>query len=736
MSGPADLPSEPTPLIGRKAELATARAELGESRILTIVGAGGVGKSRIALRLAHDVKRRFGDGVRFVQLEDVARASDVVPAIAKAMEVHAPRAPDTLLEAVIDDLSGRELLLILDTCDRVLAGCADFVLAVARSCPGVKVVSTTREALRIAGERIHVVYPLSTSPEGASDAEQIAVGAVELFLDRSRPDRDAVHAEKPDLASISAICRRLDGLPLAIEHAASRRQVLSASQLLELLDLELLSSQDRDVIERHRSLRATLQWSYDICSPVEQQAWALLSVFEGQWNPDATAAVLAPLGFSTVEALDLMQSLVAKSIVDRRECEGLVWYSMLDVTRLFGRQLTDGPGGHDGAESARGRHLEWYLQQVVEANATWLSARQSRWLTLFAHERRNITAAVEYAITRSDDPLSALRLLINGWRIVWGAQGRLDALGRLLGPALAASPAPSPERAIGLAIQGMLLSFDDDPAAGGLLDDARATAVAVGDHTALTFVDGATAVVIVEPRESLRLFRRALKNYGPPASAADAAFFTAGLALTYDRLGFDNSATVVRERLLHVGARTGERYEGAALLLHSAAIVLRQGDAKRARALARRSLDLQRDLHSPLGIAHTLHAIGRRDLSSADPAIGPVVLDTPEPAPLTITFEGRVGDISPDDAIRVALGETPAQHTPGRRGDDGQLSAREREVCDLITEGLTDREIAARLVLSVRTINNHVQRILAKLGFNSRTQIVAWRLRRGIDSVR
>ncbi|GAB3575637.1 LuxR family transcriptional regulator [Leifsonia lichenia] len=749
MPSSAVLPAETTPLIGRKADITDARAALGETRILTIVGAGGVGKTRVALRLAHDVTRRFRDGAAFVRLDDAADSSAVLRAVASEL-----RAPDALPH-LIDHLAGLELLLVLDTCDRVLSGCAELVLAIVRSCPDVKVVATTREAMKIAGERIHVVAPLTTPADDSCDPQQLAAGAVELFVERSPADRDALPTGTPDLASIAAICRRLDGLPLAIEHAAGRRVVLSARHILDRLDLELLTSQDRDVIERHRSLRTTMQWSYQTCSPLEQEAWALLSVFDGHWDPDAAAAVLAPCGLSSVGVLDLIQSLVTKSIVDRAEAGGSVRYAMLDATRRFGRELL---AERDGLDAARERVRDWYLAQLTEGNRAWLGPEQGAWLSRFSHELPSLTAAVEYSLSGGRSPETAIRFLVLGWRIAWGAQGRLADFLLLLERALSASSASTTDLAIGLALHAMLLGLAGKPAAA-LFGEARAIAVERGDSAALAFLDGAEATAAQEPHESVRLFKRALSVTPYPGSPVDEAFFRAGLALAYERLGCEQEATTLREGLLQAGAASGERYEGAALLLHASAMRLRKGDAKQARELARHSLVLQRALMAPLGLAHALHAIGRAELASGEFATGSMLLGAaeavwrgtahlPQPGPFSAdaaryssggssarltTIVGGIEKgqkLSVDEAIRLGLGERgPLSLSSARRSGDGQLSAREYEVCDLITEGLTDREIATRLVISVRTVNNHVQRILAKLGFNSRTQVVAWRMR-------
>ena len=745
----AALPAEPTPLIGRKTVLADLRAGLGEARILTIVGAGGVGKTRIALRLARDVARRFRDGAVFVRLDSAADASDVLRAV--AAELGAPHS----LPLLIDHLAGLELLLVLDTCDRVLAGCAEFALAIVQSCQEVKLVATSREAMKIAGERIHVLSPLATSAAGVSDPQQLAVGAVELFVERSPADRDAPPSCPPDLDAIAEICRRLDGVPLAIERAAGRRVVLSARDILERLDLDLLTSQDRDVIERHRSLRATMQWSFETCSPLEQEAWALLSVFDGHWHPDAAEAALAPCGLSPVGVVDLMQALVTKSIVDTVEADGSVRYAMLDATRRFGRELLAERGGLD---EARERIRDWFLAQLVEANRTWLGPEQASWLSRFRHELPSLTAAVEFSLATDRSPAAAMRLLVLGWRIAWGAQGRLADVIPLLDRALAAQRGATSERAAALALRGMLLGLAGEPASA-FFEEARTIAAERDDPSAIAFIDGAEATAAQEPRESVRLFRRALSSSPYPGSPVDEAFFTAGLALAYDRLGREQEAVTVRERFLQAGAASGERYEGAALLLHASAIRLRENDAKQARELARGSLVLQRALTAPLGVAHALHAIGRAELADGEIAKGSVLLGAadavwrdaqhlPQPGPFsTDAARYRCGGastrlapivggiekgrrLSADEAIRLALGETgPLAITAARRQADGQLSAREYEVCDLITEGLTDREIATRLVISVRTVNNHVQRILAKLGFSSRTQIVAWRLR-------
>ncbi len=396
---PGNLVRPPIEFIGRTAELRDLPPELTRRRLVTLTGAGGVGKTRLAIELGWSVRDGFPDGVWFIGLAAVGDPQAVPAAVVSTLSVP-PQREMTLPQSLIDWLSGRQLLLIVDSCEHVLAAVADLVTTVVTTCPTVTVLATSREPLGVPGERIHLVSPLDPASEG-----------VDLFVERAGAAEASFRPSAEDRAAITAICTRLDGIPLAIELAAARIRSLAPHDLLARLDdrFGLLHGPASDGSNRHLTMRATVDWSYQLLEPRERLLFDRLSVFAGGY--DLTAAETAcgdddKLRYEDIAAV--LGALVDKSlIVADRDPHG-VRYRQLDPMRRYGRDRLQARGE---STLMRDRHLEHYLEVSRRTKEMWCSPRQLDADDIFEREWDNLRAAHAWAIETAN--LSAVDGLID-----------------------------------------------------------------------------------------------------------------------------------------------------------------------------------------------------------------------------------------------------------------------------------------------------------------------------------
>jgi predicted ATPase/class 3 adenylate cyclase len=419
---PTNLPLQRTSFVGRAREVAEVTDILSQTRLLTLTGPGGTGKTRLALKVAADHLDRFSDGVFFVDLSPIADPSLVPSAIAQALVVRGEPGRD-LLDMLADHLRDRQVLLVLDNSEQVIeAG-----LAVARLLdisPRLTVLVTSRIPLRISGETEYQVPPLA-HPESAElpDLDLITSSeAVALFTERAAAVQPGFRITEENAVTVAEITARLDGLPLAIELAASRLNVLSPDALLARLGqrLSLLTGGARDLPERHRTLLATISWSHDLLSPEEQRLFARLAVFSGGWTLESAEIVCQP-GLD-LKVLQGLGSLVDHSLVRRMETQdGEVRFSMLDTIREFS---TDRLSESDEVENIRARHLEYMRDLLEEAEPQLVGEAQAEWLRRLDREHDNLRAALDWA-ARSGDAASGLRAASAVWRF-WQLRGYLS----------------------------------------------------------------------------------------------------------------------------------------------------------------------------------------------------------------------------------------------------------------------------------------------------------------------
>jgi predicted ATPase/class 3 adenylate cyclase len=604
---PNNLPVQLTSFVGRAEEMGEVRRLLSGTRLLTLTGAGGTGKTRLALQVAGEVLTEYRDGAFFADLSSVTDPAVVPSAIAAALGV--PEEPDRpVIEAVRNHLRDKELLLVLDNFEQVAQACP-VIEELLTAAPGLKVVVTSRVVLSLRGEQEYKVPPLRPpDPERLPSLPNLRrIEAVQLFTARALAASPRFRVTEENAPAVAAITARLDGLPLAIELAATRTKILTPQQMLPRMEqrLAVLTSGPRTVPERQRTLRGAIAWSHDLLEPPERSLFARLSVFQGGWTLEAAESVSDPEGLG-LDPLEGLTSLVDQSLVRRTEPDdGDPRFFMLETIREFG--LEELRSGGD-LEAVRRRHGEYFLDLALEAEAHLTAEDQGEWLDRCDREHPNIRAALRWAVEagETDRAQSAAGGL---WRF-WQQRGHL-AEGRRWFEEILAMPSGrgrTRSRAKALLGAGGIAWWQKDrEATAALYEEAVAIERELGDPGRLaealynqSFVvagdDIRAAVRLLD--ESLELFRRTGDERGvaqvlgmlviPEAEAGDWTAVLAGL-----------------EEVVAIWRTLGDRLHLAFNLVWLAFAHGRIGHREAARAAAVEALEifLEADNHTGIGIA-------------------------------------------------------------------------------------------------------------------------------------
>ncbi|SRR5579884_626936 len=422
-----NLPVQLSSFIGREKQIVEVQALLARARLLTLTGSGGTGKSRLSLQVAADLVETYRDGVWLVELAAVSDAALVVQAVASVVNVREePGKP--LLQSLVEGLRGKQLLLVLDNCEHVLEAAASLAEGVLKQCPEVKILASSREGLGLSGEQTYRVPSLGLPPDpgqrrtvGLEDV--IGSESVRLFAERAalvRPDFTLTPGNAPTLARL---CHRLDGIPLALELAAARVRALPVEQIEARLQdrFRLLTGGSRTALPRQQTLRALIDWSYDLLSETERTLLRRLSVFMGGWTLEAAEAICAGEGIEEWEVLDLLTSLVDKSLVVYEGPEPSTRYRLLETIRQYARDRLYEAG--DGA-LYRDRHRDWFLSLAEQAEPQLQGPEQALWLERLETEHDNLRAALEWSLAADGSAEAGLRLVGALWRF-WEMRGYL-----------------------------------------------------------------------------------------------------------------------------------------------------------------------------------------------------------------------------------------------------------------------------------------------------------------------
>jgi non-specific serine/threonine protein kinase len=612
-TSPNNLPLQLNRFIGRERELTAVRGLLLTSRLLTLAGAGGSGKTRLALQVATDLLEEFEHGVWWVELAALSDPLLVSQAVASALGIP-ERADRTLAEALADVLRPRHLLLVLDNCEHLLAGCAQLIETLLRTCSQLRVLVTSREPLTISGETVWLVLPLRVPDtyhlppvEGLLTYE-----AVELFTERARSVRPSFTLTPENASAVVQVCRRLDGIPLAIELAAARLRALSVEQILARLDdiYRLLTGGSRSALPRQQTLRAAMDWSYALLSAHEQTCFRRLSVFAGSFSLEAAEAVCAAGPGESYDVLDVLSSLIDKSLVlmEQRSAEARYW--LLETIRQYGQDKLQ---EFAEATQVRRTHRDWYARLAEQAEAEMLEARQGRVCDRLEAEHDNLRAAIGWSLEQNEAETAA-RIGAEIHRF-WLLRGYMSEGRSFLERALAGLSAKNAVRAKALNVAAILASLQDNHTrARALVEESLALSRELGERKQtgyalyilgrLARIEGSYAAAVTFLEESLALFRELGQN-------DDIALVLSDFGLTVLYLGEYERATALCEQSLALSRELGDPRGIASWLANLATVTLARGDDQRAQELCDESLALRRALGYKGGCAHTLTILGR-----------------------------------------------------------------------------------------------------------------------------
>ncbi len=755
-----NLPADVTSFIGRRVELAETKQMLSESRLVTLTGVGGVGKTRIALRVAAGLHRAFADQVWLVDLTNLADPGLLAQTVSETLQIHETSRRDPLA-ILADHLRDRQVLLVLDNCEHLLQECAALAETLLEEAPRLRILATSRQALNIPSEHTMSVPPLPLPDEAEEVGGNLCLrfGAVALFVERGRAVQPDFGLTADNREAVVGICRRLDGIPLAIELAAARLRTLSPKQILERLDdrYRLLTTGPRSVPARHRTLQALIDWSFERLSTASQLFWSRSSVFAGSFDLEAAEAVCAGGVIEADDVMDLVADLIDKSILIREGSGPVARYRQLETIREYGRQRLAASGEE---ERARRQHCEYYQQVAAQTAIEQFGPNQVEWFEQVRYDYPDLRAAMDYCLAEPDQGRAGLQmaadLLFHWVRSYYLNEGRgwLDRM-------LSSDPAPTAARAKALwAASWLAIIQGDITAAKAMLHEGHLLGEQLESEEVLGYValfSGFAAMYTGDASHALALYEEALARHRAAANPHGLALTLIRASLAYSYLGDSERAIALAEDCLAVSDAAGDIWCKAFALMALGIEVWRQGDAARATAIERESLRLSREMDGRLGMALNLEVLawiaattgqferaGRllgilstqwRSIGARLSGYGHLAgyhdecVERTRQALGDETYERLVAHgarLAFEPSLAYGFQEKERVERPARRDDGPRLTRREWEIARLVAQGHSNREIASALVIAQRTAESHVENILVKLGFTSRAQIAAW----------
>jgi predicted ATPase/DNA-binding CsgD family transcriptional regulator len=754
-----NLPVELSSFVGRNREQLEIRRLLAVTHTVTLTGPGGIGKSRLGLHCAHALGRHFADGVWLVELAELDSAELLPHTLARTLEVY--ERPNVAIEdALLGHLRRRRLLLVLDNCEHLIDGCRELVFSIVSRSGGVRVLCTSRQRLGVSGETVVAVSPLEVpvSPDRMPVAALAEVEALKLFVDRASAVAPDFSLTDENRRAATDICRRLDGLPLAIELAAARLSSITVADLLSRLDdrFQLLKAAGDRESDRHHALRATVEWSHELLGGEERILWRRLSVFAGSFGIEAVEAVCSGGGLERDRIFELLGGLVDRSIVTMASGGGSGRYRLLETMRLYGAECLRESG--EDTELQR-RLAEWYAGLISGDRPFWMTPQQADVVDVLDAEWANVEAALNFCAASPPDAETGLHMAVDLWGY-WILRGSYRTGLRQVERFLPAAPDPTPSRAMALWAVGYLAqAVGDHDVALSTLDEARQICEQTGSDRELAYALMGLGVVRLRLGERelavelLDASRETMRGVDDPIGRPLGLYF---LATAFTALGRVTDARGIAVEGLEVSEHAGDTGVRGVLSTLLGVLEWQLGDVRAAEKRLEEALRIQDRLAHRWGLANSLDglawvAASTERLERAAILIGAVASLWQDLGIAPVPYWQAHHDAC-DEAVRAGLGGRyqalweqgfalgrgreaafaldaalpPLPATAGETDEMFELTARELEVARLVVEGLSNPAIAAKLFVSRATIKTHVSHILRKLALDSRVQLVSW----------
>ncbi|MBV8264107.1 MAG: AAA family ATPase [Candidatus Eremiobacteraeota bacterium] len=603
-----NLPQQLTSLVGRDREITEIRALVDKHRLVTLSGSGGVGKTRCALQAGAEALDGFSDGVWFADLAPLTDASLIANVIAEAFELQ--EQPDQpMLAALVAHLKHKQTLLIIDNCEHLVHDASKTIDALLRGCPKVSVLATSREALAIHGETLYRMPSLATpgSSRGLTAERALSFGAVALFNGRAGSANPNYRLTDELVPVVCDICRRLDGIPLAIELAAARVKVLSVPSLAQRLDerFKILTGGSRTALPRQQTMRALIDWSYDLLTEREKELFRFISIFSGSFALDAATSVCADKDIDDIEMLDLLTSLVDKSLVQADDTGHDVRYRMLESTRQYAREKLVERGE---ADAIARRHAEAYVAISEELDRGWDTMPDRDWLARAEPEMENWRAAIAWALGSDGESTIGQRLAVGlCWLEFARVEGRryvhagLEKVTDQTPPHLVADLHIAASK-----LDSLLLSFKSSLSAAQRALDVLEASPDAGLLANAQLCAGRALVCLGRPSEGEPMLQSALTTFRAAGleKAIANTLFSIGYACALK--GDMPSAREVLREAAAIYDRTGAEERLPAVLTLLAEAEFRTGDTQTAVMLATRGLAASRTIKNPMNLMNLL----------------------------------------------------------------------------------------------------------------------------------
>ncbi|MET0703192.1 MAG: LuxR C-terminal-related transcriptional regulator [Mycobacterium sp.] len=748
-------------LVARRHDLDGAQRALSESRLLTFTGPGGVGKTRLGLELAYRAGNKYPDGAWLVRLADLsidAGTADVYAAMIAALGISDQSATEPR-EKLLSFLAQRKLLVVLDNCEHVLASIRAVLPVLLHEAAHLRVIATSREPLAVAGEVLRPVFPLSVPELGTPVGQLIADGSVSLLIERARAVDPDFQLTDDNAEAVIELCRLLEGIPLAIELAAVKLRALSVEQVVQRFGQRLtsLTAPATASSARHQSLRSMVDWSYELCPYNAQVLWRRLSVFPGTFDLELAESVCAFGELDPDEVIDSIERLVGQSILLTGQAAGAMRYRLLAPLREVAGELAEQAG--ETAELQR-RHRDAMLRRAQQVVQQWCGPQQDVLIARMGLDHANYVAALQWSAATEGEEQTGL-LLLAALRYHW-LSGGLLAEGRMrIETMLAAVGEPSAARAECLWVASWIALVQGDRHQTERWLEELAVLAKQSDDPRLDLHvhhwTGLLAMFTGDVDGAVRGLRVAVDGYRARGDREMELTARYALATALMVGGHAEDALTISSETVALCDENGERNARAYAQWAAGVAHWTLGDLDEAERSARNVLKTHRTMADGIGVALTtellswiaydrkqvahaeaLSAAARhvwRTLGTSIEAFGPQLSrfaegHAPPRRAARVPDEGHVAhrfrDL--DDVIDFVLGVGGDRVGPGRTDDAALLTKRELEVAELIESGLSNREIAERLV-SKRTTDGYVERILAQLGFSSRAQVAVWKAR-------